>query len=108
MFYLTRSTVRISSHFEQLGYQSLTLARGVSGLVRLHALCSALFHVLLGLQVPILVLVLLGFPAVAAQLDLLDNLLSDKAAAPCELKPCAPVWLFARASYRFHATALRS
>merc|ERR1712072_488640 len=41
--------------------------------------------------VPIMILVLLGFPAVAAQLDLLDDLLSDKAAAPCELKPCVPV-----------------
>merc|ERR1712167_264928 len=40
--------------------------------------------------VPIMVLVLLGLPAVAAQLDL-DDLLSDKAAAPCELKPCVPV-----------------
>merc|ERR1712072_1055803 len=46
---------------------------------------------LMSSTVPIMVLVLLGFPAVAAQLDLLDNLLSDKAAAPCELKPCVPV-----------------
>jgi len=37
-------------------------------------------------------IILLGFTAIAAQLDLgLDSLLSDEAASPCELNPCIPL-----------------